>query len=122
MIKRLGWDMTPRMLVTTALLASAAGCGLDDNDDAAGTAPVGTTADSPALVASLTLDNGNQLEFYGFERGALLSETGLAGTTSPRFNPQGQPSADQLTTIWRTLAPGRSVPASLTRLQERLTN
>jgi hypothetical protein len=89
-------------LLMGGLLVGGAGCDAERGDDAATAGTQPTAERSPELVASLTLDNGNPLEFYDFGTGALVSEVGMADSTSPRFNPEEHALVD-LTTIWRSL-------------------
>lgn len=70
-------------------------------------------------VARLPLKNGNVLEFYEFQRGAILSEVGRA-YSDQLFDGRGKDARDLVET-WRSLRPDLDVPPALIRLQERLT-
>src|SRR5687768_15965718 len=88
----------------SVFLNSAAGFGTEEPP--AVTDPPVTDPAEPEAVAALTLANGNVVRFYDFDSGAMVTETGRAGSTSPVFNPSSRLGADQLSGIWRDLAPG----------------
>lgn len=77
-------------------------------------------ATAARLVASLTLANGNTLEFYDFDEGAVVSETGEA-YVDPMYEDQGE-DASHLLDIWDRYANGAAPPAKLEALQDRLTD
>jgi|SoiMethySBSTD1v2_1073268.scaffolds.fasta_scaffold01903_11 hypothetical protein len=112
------------VLVTSATLLAA--CGADTGD--AGQAPPvageqpNVTNDpfaTPTPVAALEMPNGNRVEFYDFDTMALISQTGIAGT-APSLNLDHQPRHDELSAIWRSLAPNQPVPPALVELEQRL--
>jgi hypothetical protein len=115
--------MTCISLLTLAVPA-AYGCGGADGAEvtpAASTDEVTAPSAAPGKtpVASLQLSNGHVVEFYDFERGAIISETGAVGTP-PSFNRRGPIRGNELRDIWVSLAPGEPVPKALTDLQEKL--
>ncbi len=90
-----------------ALAALPIGCAGDEES-----APL--PPDSSAPIASVALDNGNQIEFYEPSPGVLLvSELGTAGV-APLATSQRNPVE-----LYRELAPGAPVPAALLAAQER---
>lgn len=76
--------------------------------------------DTPRPVASLSFDDGATVDFYDFKYGALVTGTGLAGSTT--HSPGSGKASNDLTQIWRALAPEKPVPAALSDLEERLKN
>lgn len=106
----------------TLALLLAGGCAVDERGPApAQVESVGGgagQAESPKPVATLALASGSQLEFYDFDTGVLVSETGKAGAPVT-YQPQAPTDAGDVTAIWRSLAPTTPVPVALTRLQQR---
>lgn len=88
-------------------------------DDVAPSASAVADTTPPRPVASLDLANGNVLEFYELERGALVSEVGDASTT-PLFDAKRMDARD-LVTVWQRLGGRTPVPPALTAMQQRLT-
>ncbi len=84
--------------------------------DAAGPADVSKT---PTPVASLTLKNGNTVEFYDFGTAGLVMESGAA-YTAPVVTGNQKISPEELVPTWTKIADGAPVPAALQQLQERL--
>ncbi len=124
-------NLRPLWLLGLAVAASACsgspdaieGAGTDDStlaaqdpSDAAGPSGVSTT---PTPVASLTLKNGNILEFYDFGTAGLVMESGAA-YTAPVVTGNQTIAPEELVPIWTKLADGAPVPAALEQLQERL--
>ena len=119
----------PVVATLASLIASCAAPGLEDgrdettqsNSEALST---GRATTQPKPVAALNLKNGNTLEFYEFERGALLMEQGIAGTTTPVLDASKR-SSDDLVSIWNELATDgldriRAHGERRARLQQRL--
>lgn len=86
------------------------------------TAPEGT----PVPVATLTLANGNAVEFYDFKKSALISEVGKAGTqpTIGQEDPAagrvyGAEAGRRMVDTWKALAPERAVPKALLDIEAR---
>src|SRR4051812_5408306 len=78
-----------------------------------------TTSDesgTPTPVASLMIDD-HVIEFYDFERGALISETGVAGKPTLLAGEQRKIRVSELVATWTRLAPEVPVPQALTDLQ-----
>jgi hypothetical protein len=91
--------------------ATATACNGDGNDP-------GGPDNTPAPIASLHLDNGNEINFYDFGVGALVTEMGAA-YTPPALDGTDVP-AGELVNTWKRLAPKTPVPNGLVELQDRL--
>ena len=71
------------------------------------------------LLATLSLDNGNTLNFYEPSvGGVLITEEGLASNTSVMATHDIE--SKSVVEIYQAFAPGRPVPAALTDAQDRL--
>lgn len=123
----------PNILVGLALLGM--GCTQSENDAASTITPpsqaeiANDPSATPVPVASLALPNGSNLEFFDFESGVLITESGLAGTprgltemNSPHALEKQAAFDDRLGAIWRGLANGKPVPKALLDIQERWRN
>lgn len=112
-------------LAGIACIAALTGCGSPDPGTGAPPPASRSTqtasGETPKPVASLALSNGNTVAFYDFGTAALVMESGKAYTTPALKHSKTPLRPEQLSAIWRSLAPTRSVPSSLQRLQERLT-
>ena len=110
--------LSSSLFALSFLSISCTGSGEPMPSAASNPASVRPALGKPVPVASLTLDNGNQVEFYDFQEGALVSEFGPAGSTSPAF--KGEKSPDQLVEVWKSLAKAKPVPKAISDLQARL--
>jgi hypothetical protein len=81
--------------------ADAQGASSPSSDDLSGT--TSSSEATPDPVATLTLENGNQLEFYDFGERALVMETGLAGVAPIVDVDSG---SDSLVATWDRYANG----------------
>lgn len=89
------------------LVALPTGCSTEQEPDP-------EVADPAAPITTLSLNNGNQVEFYEPSPGMLLvSELGNSGV-SPRVSNRRNPVE-----LYRELAPGQRVPAALVAAQAR---
>jgi hypothetical protein len=118
-------QLSPRNSILILLVAlGQPACGdIDSNAIPAVSEKLVATADSsaksPVPIASLTLKNGNVVEFYDFGSSALISESGAA-YSAPMLSFREQ--KNDLVLIWESLAPQTPVPAALTSLQTRLAS
>jgi hypothetical protein len=104
------------------LLAAVEGCGSAPTNDEAQPGQ-GKPSDSPAQdakpVATLTLPNGNIINFYDVASGAFVTEQGDSATSVPTFKFPGE--MGNLASSWRTAAPSVAVPQALLNLEARFT-
>lgn len=77
-------------------------------------------ASQPRALAAITLKNGNVLEIYDVEDGALVTETGRAGEPLVADAYDSLIEANRFADLAAELQPGVAVPAALTDLQTRL--
>ena len=101
------------------LLAQACGGAGDSTQSAeqAALSPSPTIAAHRAPITSLTLSGGNVIDFYDYERGVLITESGLA-YSPPRLDARGKHPQD-LSAIWTSLNATVPVPQALSDLQAR---
>lgn len=87
-------------------------------------------AQVPKPLVSLQMPNGNTIEFHSLGEGALILETGKAGT-APVMTSQGSPVAEaydaapyeeKLSAVWKILAPTRALPKSLADIETKVRN
>src|SRR5258708_31392858 len=114
----------PRFAPLFLLLAATAGCG-SPSAGQAGSPGAGMPTDSvaenpPPIVATLTLPNGNIVNFYDAVSGAFVTEQAGFPGAIPAFNFPG--NAKELASSWRAAAPNVPVPPALLDLEVRLTN
>jgi hypothetical protein len=98
------------LIVSAGGLTLTSGCGSDE--------PQGNNR--LALIASLTLDNGNTVEFYDGGQRALVTEAGKAYVTSMTGQYPQLRGAAHLVELFSTLRPDLPVPPELADLQQRL--
>ena len=111
--------MCGRVKIGMFLLLGLFGCAGTGDEPRANTTESAVPDDMPAPVASLHLSNGNDVHFYDFGVGALVTETGQAYTT-PALDETDIP-ASELVNVWNRLAPQEPAPKALIALRDRLT-
>jgi hypothetical protein len=105
------------------VIAAISGCAgdldheLSDNQSAATLAA--PSASKPTPVASLTLANGNVIDFYEIAGRGLVTESGEAYST-PAIKSKADLHDGRLVEIWTALRPDVAVPQALTDLQARI--
>jgi hypothetical protein len=133
MIMKMHNDKT-RLLFAAGFALLAAACSTpEEGQSGAGpkAIPEASSPDAtPKPAATLDLPSGNTLEFYDFQSGALVVESGKAGvkaylgSESPAET-LAKRSADpglQLAALWNSASAGAPLPKALSLMQERWKN
>jgi hypothetical protein len=113
------YEQRHKLLACVALLTLVPACSAgSEGDSSPPSSETVAVDDHPDAIATLTLENGNVVEFFDFDTAALVVESGPAHQR-PVLTDENLKN-DRLVDTWNQFAHGERAPLALVDLQDRL--